>query len=83
MKLIIDVPLVESTDLDGIQAAVQKVTCWVKWQHQRREHSARVISVKKYTEPTSNIRDLAEIENLRQQLDYERYHSASGSRRVG
>jgi len=55
----------------------------VKWQYQRREHSARVTSVEKFKEPHRDVRDVAEIENLRQQLDYERYHGASGRRRVG
>jgi hypothetical protein len=84
MKLIIDVPLVESTDLKDLQAAALVSLVWKAGdEHASRPRIAPVISVEKFREPYRDTRDVAEIENLRQQLDYERYHRPSGRRRVG
>jgi hypothetical protein len=78
MKLIIDVPLMESTDLKGLQGAALVSLVWKTGdEHASRPHIAAVTSVEKFREPHRDLRDVAEIENLRQQLAYERYRLSS------
>ncbi len=78
MKLIIDVPLIASTDLKDLQVAALVSLVWKPGdEHASRPRIAAVTSVEKFREPPRDLRDVAEIENLRQQLDYERFRLSS------
>lgn len=78
MKLIVDVPLLEGTDLKDLQAAALVSLVWKAGDEQgSRARIAPVTSVDKFRQPHRDVRDVAEIEDLRQQLDYERYNRPS------